>query len=198
MMRLRGVLRSPRIIRAFETTDRAWFVPEAMLPFVDEDRPLPIAEGQTNSQPSTVAFMLELLDAQEGDRVLDIGSGSGWTTALLCRIVGEKGSVLGLERIDALVRFGQNNLRRCGCPPRCRIEKAEEVLGRPGESFDRILVSAAAERFPEHLVEQLEEGGVLVIPVGNAIWRVRRLHGGTLHTERYEGFRFVPLIASDA
>jgi protein-L-isoaspartate(D-aspartate) O-methyltransferase len=92
-----GVLKTPKIIKAFEKIDRRYFVPKQFLDNIYVDAPLPIGKNQTISQPTTVAFMLELLDAQEGDDILDIGSGSGWTTALLSEIVGESGSVRGLK-----------------------------------------------------------------------------------------------------
>ncbi|HEC45807.1 MAG TPA: L-isoaspartyl protein carboxyl methyltransferase, partial [Epsilonproteobacteria bacterium] len=111
-MILRGMLGSPHIIDAFREIDRKYFVPESFEEHIYVDTPLPIGNNQTISQPSTVAFMLEKLEPGEGDKVLDIGSGSGWTTALLCHIVGEKGSVIGLERMDELVERGGENLAK--------------------------------------------------------------------------------------
>jgi len=102
-------LEDPQIIDAFRVVDRKYFVPDSFTEHIYVDAPLPIGNNQTISQPSTVAFMLEQLKAGEGDKVLDIGSGSGWTTALLCQIVGEKGSVTGLERMDELVEQGKKN-----------------------------------------------------------------------------------------
>jgi len=190
----RGVLRSPQIIAAFRAVDRKYFVPKELEAFIYEDRPLPIGEGQTISQPSTVAFMLELLAPMRGEKILDIGSGSGWTTALLCHIVGEEGSVLGLERVDDLLERGRKNLKKFHFGSHCRIEKADEILGRPSEKFDRILVSASAETFPVLLVNQLNIGGVLVIPVQNDILKITRIAKEQVKREVYSGFRFVPLI----
>ena len=119
-----GALKSPQIIEAFEKIDRKNFIPEDFREHIYIDRPLPIGKEQTISQPSTVAFMLERLEPQKGDKILDIGSGSGWTTALLCQIVGEEGSVLGLERHDELVEKGQQSLARLELGDHCRIEKA--------------------------------------------------------------------------
>ena len=186
-------LRTSRIVRAFREVDRADFVPAILKENPYVDHPLPIGEGQTISQPFTVAFMLELLRPEEGQRVLDVGSGSGWTTALLASIVGENGEVLGLERMEPLVAFGRANLVRYGFP-HARIEQAGEVLGKPGGRFHRILVSAAAERMPVALMEQLEPGGRMVIPVGNAIFAVERTGEQAWEEERYDGFVFVPLV----
>ena len=188
-----SVLKTPRIIDAFQKVDRKYFVPEAFSEHIYIDRPLPIGRDQTISQPSTVAFMLELLLPEVGSKVLDIGSGSGWTAALLCAIVGEKGSVLGLERVDDLVERGQNNLKQFDFK-QCKIRKADEKLGLPGETFDRILVSASADEIPRELFAQLKIGGTLVIPVRNSIFRFKKISQTEIETEEYQGFVFVPLI----
>ena len=190
---LSGVLKTPRIIEAFEKIDRKYFVPSSYADYRYIDRPLPIGRDQTISQPSTVAFMLELLLPEEGSKVLDIGSGSGWTAALLCAIVGEKGSVLGLERVDDLVERGQNNLKQFDFK-QCKIRKADEKLGLPGETFDRILVSASADEIPRELFAQLKIGGILVIPVRNSIYHFKKISEIEIETEEYQGFVFVPLI----
>jgi protein-L-isoaspartate(D-aspartate) O-methyltransferase len=192
-MQASGVLRTPRIAEAFRRADRRFFVPEGFDEVLYVDAPLPIGEGQTISQPSTVAFMLELLGAGPGDRVLDIGSGSGWTTALLGEIVGESGEVTGLERQASLVEKGRRNLAPLGLR-QVRIEPAGTQLGLPGETFDRILVSASAPEVPQGLFSQLKPGGVLVIPVGNAIHRFTKRPDGRIEEEVYPGFVFVPLI----
>jgi len=190
-----GTLHSEDIINAFRSIDRADFIPEDSRPFAHLDKPVHIGYQQTISQPTTVAFMLELLGAQWGEKILDIGSGSGWTTALLGNIVGPEGSVLGLERVEQLVTFGQENLTKYNLP-QARIERAGTTLGRSKEApFDRILISAAARSFPEELLSQVREGGVIVLPVRNAIWRVVRIeHQPSI--EKFEGYVFVPLISN--
>jgi len=191
-MILRGMLGSPHIIDAF--IDRKYFVPESFEEHIYVDAPLPIGNNQTISQPSTVAFMLEKLEPGEGDKVLDIGSGSGWTTALICHIVGEKGSVTGLERMDELVEQGEENLSKLQFGSHCRIQRAGEKLGLPGEQFDRILVSASADEIPEELFLQLKVGGILVIPVRNSIFKFKKISGTYIDREEFYGFVFVPLI----
>lgn len=188
------VLKSPQIIEAFEKVDRIDFVPDMFRESAYLDIPLGIGEYQTISQPTTVAFMLEHLAPQKGEKILDIGAGSGWTTAMLCHIVGEEGTVLGLERIDALVEFGKHNLARYCRDERCRIEKAGEELGVPGEKFDKILVSAAADELPEALIEQLNVGGKLVIPIQDSIDVITKISEEECQKESIYGFRFVPLI----
>ncbi len=192
-MILSGILTTPGIIDAFQKVDRKYFVPEAFLEHIYIDRPLPIGNNQTISQPSTVAFMLELLSAKMGDKILDIGSGSGWTVALLGFIVSKKGSVLGLERIDDLVECGQKNLKQFDFK-QCKIQKAEVKLGIPGETFDKILVSASADEIPKELFPQLKSGGVLVIPIQNSIFRFRKISETEMKSEEFRGFVFVPLI----
>ncbi len=193
-----GALKSPQIIEAFETIDRKNFILEDFRDHIYIDRPLPIGKDQTISQPSTVAFMLEHLEPQKGDKILDIGSGSGWTTALLCHIVGPEGSVIGLERHDELVERGRQNFARLDLPEHCRIEKAGEALGKPGKQFDKILVSASAEEIPEELFAQLKVGGIMVIPVKNSIYRFKKLSDTKVEAQEYPGFVFVPLVREQA
>ena len=188
-----NMLKSPHIIDAFKEVDRKYFVPVSFAEHTYIDAPIPIGNSQTISQPSTVAFMLERLAPQEGDKVLDIGSGSGWTTALLCHIVGEEGSVTGVERVDALVEQGRENLSKFNFN-HCRIKQAGEKLGLPGEQFERILVSASADEIPEELFSQLKIGGILVIPVENSIYKFKKVSEEEIKTEEFYGFVFVPLI----
>ena len=189
-----GMLQSPHIIDAFREIDRKYFVPESFEEHIYVDAPLPIGNGQTISQPSTVAFMLEKLEPEKGNTILDIGSGSGWTTALLCQIVGEEGSVTGLERMDELVEQGEENLEKLQFGSHCRIQRAGEKLGLPDEKFDRILVSASADEIPEELFLQLNVGGILVIPVRNSIFKFTKVSDTYVEREEFYGFVFVPLI----
>ena len=189
-----NMLRSPLIIDAFRTIDRKYFVPDEYVEDCYIDAPLPIGNYQTISQPSTVAFMMERLDPHDGNSVLDIGSGSGWTTALLCYMVGDKGSVTGVERVDALVEQGKNNLAKFRFNSHCHIEKAGDKLGLPGKQFDRILVSAAADETPKELFSQLKIGGILVIPIRESIFKFTKISETEIDEEEFYGFVFVPLI----
>ena len=186
---------SPDVYAAFEAVDRADFVRDDHVKAAYEDKPLPIGNGQTISQPYTVAFMLSLLDVKRGSTVLDIGSGSGYTTALLAELVGYNGSVTGLEVIEDLVEFGRQNLSEYEYDW-ATIEQANpETLGDPKGVYDRILVSAAAQSLPTTLLDQVKVGGVIVVPVRNEILRVKRTGHAPedRSVERFEGFRFVPL-----
>lgn len=192
-LRQTGVLRSPSLIRAFEAVDRAHFVPGAFRTERYEDHPLPIGFGQTISQPYTVAFMLELLQLRPTDAVLDIGAGSGWTTALMATIARH---VTGIERIPQLVSFARSNLASCHFD-NAEILSAGTTLGIPGRTFDKILVSAAADQLPYPLLEQLRPNGTLVIPVDHAIVVCQKSSEGEVISHQYEGFVFVPLITAD-
>lgn len=192
-----GVLKSKKIENAFRKADRINFVPPEYKSDAYLDQPLYIGNGQTISQPSTVAFMLELLEPKEGDKILDVGSGSGWTTALLSQIVGERGYVYGLEREPALVEFGRENIKKLGIR-NAQIEEASFVLGKSSEApYERILVSASGRSIPEDLLDQLKPGGVMVIPVKESIFKVVKDEEGNIEKEEFEGFVFVPLIQNN-
>lgn len=189
-----GRLETPSIIKAFEKIDRKYFVDKEFKEHTYRDAPLPIGKNQTISQPSTVAFMLEHLAPKKGEKILDIGSGSGWTTALLCYIVGEKGSVQGLERVDELVEIGKKNLAQFHFGKQCTIALSDIVLGKPDETFDKILVSASAQKTPDALFSQLNIGGILVVPVENSIYQFKKISDTKIETKEFPGFVFVPLI----
>jgi protein-L-isoaspartate(D-aspartate) O-methyltransferase len=186
-----------RVRAAMATHPRERFLPASEVRRAAYDGPLDIGHGQTNSQPRTVQAMLELLDVQPGQRVLDVGSGSGWTTALLAALVGPTGSVLGLERVPDLVVTGAANVEACRMPWARVRATATGVLGAPDEApFDRVLVSAMATRLPEDLVAQLGATGILVVPVAGRMLRVQRDAGapdGRRVTE-HGHYRFVPLV----
>lgn len=187
-------LKTPEIIEAFSFIDRKDFVPIEHQISAYKDCALPIGYGQTISQPYTVAFMLELLGPKEKDKILDVGSGSGWTTALLSKIVGEKGKVFGLERIPELVDFGKKNLLKYGFN-NYKIMQAKETLGLSEEApFDKILVSATAQDLPQDLIDQLRIGGIMVIPIKDAILKIVKLSENKTDTQKFIGFAFVPLI----
>ena len=179
------------VTAAFDATPRRDFLPRGMRRRASYDGPLSIAAGQTNSQPRTVDDMLRLLDVHPGQRVLDVGAGSGWTTALLAHLVGPSGSVLGVELEPELVTFGAANLARFERPWASVRLATPGVLGDPGGApYDRILVSAEPAQLPTELVDQLTDDGVMVIPVAGTMLRVT--NPGAVVT-RHGRYRFVPL-----
>ena len=179
---------------AFAAAPRRHFLPRAERRSAAADRPLPIGWGQTNSQPRTVRTMLALLDVRPGHRVLDVGSGSAWTTALLAHLVGVAGSVLGVEIVPELVASGRRALAGLDLP-QARIEQAEDdVLGWPAEApYDRVLVSAQAGDVPWVLADQLAAGGVMVVPVSGILMELRAEAGGP-RVVKHGHYSFVPLI----
>ena len=187
-----GVLKSETLINAFRKIDRKDFVllEEQDIPYLDTA--LQIGYGQTISQPYVVAFMLELLDLEPANKVLDIGSGSGYTTALISQSIGKIGYVFGLEKIPALVEFGKQNLKKYEIY-NAFISRASYDLGIRLKKFDRILVSAAAQDFPMELLDQLEEGGKMVIPIKNSIYLIEKKEG-KVYEKRFGDFSFVPLV----
>lgn len=185
-----------RVESAMKTVPRAPFLPEDQRRYADIDSALPIGHGQTNSQPYTVASMLRLLDVQPGHRVLDLGAGSGWTTALLAHLVGQEGRVIGVERRPELIGTAREALRASlGSVDHASIRQSEPgVLGAPEDGpYDRILVSAEAQRMPQALIDQLADGGVMVIPVAAVMHRIERRGDEVLDTT-HGWFRFVPLV----
>lgn len=195
-----------RIAEAFARVPRERFLPMAERQNALDNVPLSIGRGQTNSQPSTVADMLRLLDPQPGETVLDLGSGSGWTSMLLAVLVGPTGRVLGVERHPELVESSRAAIEAviaesADQEPLAEVAIHEAVpgaLGLPAEApFDRILVSAGAESLPDQLVDQLAVDATMVIPVAGEMLRVVRGGPGSdgLTITRHGRYRFVPLIS---
>ncbi|WP_148573223.1 protein-L-isoaspartate O-methyltransferase family protein [Nocardioides caldifontis] len=179
---------------AFEEVPREGFLPRRARRRAGHDGPLDIGHGQTNSQPRTVEDMLRLLDVRRGQRVLDVGSGSGWTTALLAHLVGPEGRVLGVERVHDLAMTGAANVAATGQSWATVHLAGPGVLGLPDQApYDRILVSAEADALPDALVEQLAEGGRMVIPVRGRMLLVERTADGVT-TSEHGRYRFVPLV----
>ncbi|HET7328899.1 MAG TPA: protein-L-isoaspartate O-methyltransferase [Nocardioidaceae bacterium] len=179
---------------AFAAIRREDFLTEPERGYAADDRALPIGHGQTNSQPTTVRHLLSLLDAGHGDRVLDVGSGSGWTTALLGQLVGPQGSVHGTELVPELVEWSRGNLSAYDLPWISVEPAVPGELGLPARApFDRILVSAETGDLPQQLVDQLAGGGRMVIPVGGQLLVASRDDRGELTQRRVGHYSFVPL-----
>lgn len=192
-----GWLKTPKIIEAFQKIKRVDFMAEDMKNLAELNEALPIGYGQTISQPLVVAFMIEQLQPKTGERILDIGSGSGWTTALLAQIVGEKGRVIAIEIVPELKELGERNVARYNF-----IEKgiAKFICGDGSQGFekeapfDKILASAAGEEIPQAWKDQLKTGGRIVSPVKSSIWVLIKKSETDFEEIEHPGFAFVPLI----
>jgi protein-L-isoaspartate(D-aspartate) O-methyltransferase len=197
-IRARGV-RDARVLAAMRELPRHLFLPPALRGEAYGDWALPTACGQTISQPYIVARMLELAAIEPGHRVLEVGTGSGYQTALLARLAGE---VFSIERLHGLLEAARERLAACGAA-NVRLREGDGTLGwREFAPYDRVVVAAAAPRVPEALKDQLGDRGVLVIPVGGtAIQRLevwRRTPVGGWQCSRHGECRFVPLLGRDA
>lgn len=182
------------LYKALLMFDRKDFVPRGMSKYAYEDRPLPIGEDQTISQPYTIAFMLKLLDVKKENSVLEIGYGSGWQTMILSELVGPKGKVVATEVRKSIYNFGKKNIEKYS------PKNVDLVLVKPNvesfkhsDQFDRIIVCAAAEDVPDILIKSLNSGGILVIPVVNSILKITRINEWDITIEEHPGFAFVPL-----
>lgn len=179
---------------AMAAVPREGFLPERWRGEAHLDQPIELVAGQTCSQPTTVRAMLALLDPQPGDAVLDVGSGSGWTTALLAHLVGATGTVHGVELREDLATWGGQNVAEAQMPW-AQVHRAEPgVLGWPAAApYQRILVSADATEVPDELTGQLAEGGRMVLPVRGTMTVVERHEGIARVVETAGSYRFVPL-----
>jgi protein-L-isoaspartate(D-aspartate) O-methyltransferase len=192
----RGI-RDVRVLQAMLEVARHEFVPEELRSEAYEDRPLPIGAGQTISQPYIVGLMLQHLALQPDDRVFDIGTGSGYVTALLSRICSQ---VYSVERYPELAESADKVLQRLGYS-NVKIIVGDGTRGLPEYApFDAILVSAATADIPPALFDQLREGGRLIAPVGSSFsqeLQLVRKTNGKPEVEHLEGCRFVPLVSGE-
>ncbi len=193
----RGV-RDPRVLAAMSEVPRELFVPALERSASYQDSPLAIGEGQTISQPFVVAWMAAALELQPQDRVLEIGTGSGYAAAVLSRLAAE---VYTVERFASLADSARERLARWGAA-NVQVVCADGSLGLPGHApYNGIIVAAAAPSIPAPLLEQLASGGRLVIPIGEeprrqSLIKVTRTSDGALETEDLGPVRFVPLIGA--
>jgi protein-L-isoaspartate(D-aspartate) O-methyltransferase len=186
-------IKNRRVLDAMATVPRHEFVPEAVRRFSYWDEPLPIGHGQTISQPFIVAFMTEQLDPKPTDRILEIGTGSGYQAAVLSRLAAE---VFTIEIIEPLAKKAEADLRRLGYN-NVRVLTGDGYQGWPEHApFDAIIVTCAPDQVPQPLVEQLRNGGRMVIPVGpleNQQLYVLQKHGSKVEQQAVLPVRFVPM-----
>lgn len=194
----RGIT-EPIILNAFREVPREAFVSPDYAQLAYDDHPLPIEAGQTISQPYIVALMIEAAAIKPGDRVLEVGAGSGYAAAVISRIAAK---VIGIERQRELVEISRERLRRFGYD-NVDILEGDGTRGWPDEApFDAILAAASGSHVPPALIEQLEPGGRLVMPIGEPrrvqkLVKVTKLLDGSLEQSDLGAVRFVPLIGEE-
>ena len=197
-MEARGIL-DPLILDAFRTVPREEFVDEGNRQWAYDDHPLPIEAGQTISQPYIVALMIEAAEIRPGDKVLEVGAGSGYAAAVMSRIARE---VVGIERQHDLAEIARERLQRLGYD-NVRIVEGDGTRGCPDEApFDAILVAASGSHVPKPLVEELAAGGRLVMPIGDPGWvqelvKLTKQPDGMTEQKNLGAVRFVPLIGEE-
>jgi protein-L-isoaspartate(D-aspartate) O-methyltransferase len=194
----RGI-REPTILEAFRSVPREEFLADEYRDLAYGDHPIPIEAGQTISQPYIVALMIHAAEIKCGDRVLEVGAGSGYAAAVMSRIAGE---VIAMERQTELVAVAQERMQRLGYD-NVRIVEGDGTRGWPGEApYDAILAAASGSHVPPAWVKQLTDGGRIVMPVGDPGWvqklvKVTKGPAGKLITEDLGAVRFVPLIGEE-
>ena len=184
-------------LRAFEQIDRGGFIPEDVKNAAYHDMPLPLLRGKTISQPTTVMIMTHALELEQGQKVFEIGTGSGYQAAIIAKIVGPKGKVITTEVVPELVSFAKKNLRKANIS---NVSVFEEDGSKGMESeapFDRIMITAACREFPKPLIEQLKPNGIIVGPVGSQqeqeMVRGIKDKNGHLELEFLGPFLFTPM-----
>jgi protein-L-isoaspartate(D-aspartate) O-methyltransferase len=194
----RGI-RDPLLLDAFRQVPRERFVSPDYGAQAYGDHPLPIEAGQTISQPYIVALMIEAAEVQPGDRVLEVGAGSGYAAAVMSRIAGQ---VIGIERQPELVEIARERLQRLGYD-NVEVVEGDGTRGWPDKApYDAILAAASGSHVPQPLVDQLAPGGRLVMPVGGRAWiqqlvKLTKLADGRTRQENLGEVRFVPLIGEE-
>ncbi len=196
----KGILKSKVLESALRKIDRKNFVRENYQDFAYDDSPLPIGRDQTISQPYTVVFMLELLKPRDGEHILDAGYGSGWQTALLAEMAGEKGKVYAFEIVEPLCVFGQKNVLkyphladRVDFYCRSAGHGLEKIAQQEG-GFDAIIAGAEVKEVPQDWRKQLKNGGRMVYPKAGCIVKETKLSENKFLSQKYPGFSFVPFI----
>jgi protein-L-isoaspartate(D-aspartate) O-methyltransferase len=196
-IRKSGYLKSKSVEEAIRSMPRHLFLPDSMRDLAYLDAPLALGYRQTISQPTTVIAMTEALEVRRGQKVLEIGTGSGWQASILSYLVGNDGSVFSLEIVKELAEFARENLKKAGIS-NVKVLLRDGSLGMEEEApFDRIIVTAASPEIPGPLIEQLKVGGIMVIPIGSLYFQemiVARKTEKGIKKRSIGDFNFVPLL----
>ena len=187
-----------RVANAMKRVPRILFVPEIYKQHAYADSPLPISGGQTISAPSIVALMTTQLDVKENMKVLEIGAGSGYQTAIIAELIGPNGIIYSVERIPELIELSKRNIESLGFK-NVRIIYGDGTLGyKDGAPYDRIIVTAGAPQIPPPLLEQLKVNGKMIIPVGPMFWQdlllIEKTEKNEIKETKLLPVMFVPLV----
>jgi protein-L-isoaspartate(D-aspartate) O-methyltransferase len=196
MLKTEGRIKTESVEKAFLETPREMFVPDSLKNYAYVDTPLQIGNGQTISAPHMVAIMCEALDIKKGQKILEIGAGSGYHAAIVSKIVGEKGHVYTIERFSSLAENAKKNLEKLGIK-NITVEIGDGSEGLPKYApYDCIYVTCAAPKIPNPLIEQLKDPGKLLIPVGRIICKLELVEKkrDKITSKDLGGCAFVPLV----
>ncbi|MFC1768122.1 protein-L-isoaspartate(D-aspartate) O-methyltransferase [Nanoarchaeota archaeon] len=184
-------------LEAFEEINREDFVTDELKGKAYKDVPLPILRGKTISQPTTVMIMTSLLNLKEGEKVLEVGTGSGYQAAIIAKIIGPKGKVISTEVVPELVNFARENLKKANLKNVKILEEDGSKGCKKEAPFDKVIITAACKEFPHELIDQMKENGIIVGPVGDKhqqeLVRGIKEKGGKLSLEFFGPFLFSPM-----
>lgn len=191
------IVTDEKLLKAFNEVPRELFIKDGFEEEAYGDYPLPIGEGQTISQPTTVMLMTQALELKEGNKVLEVGAGSGWQAAIIAKIVGKKGKVITTEIIKELAEFAKNNINKAKINNIKVINYDGSQGYKKDAPYDRIIITAACPKIPPPLIDQLKTGGILIAPVGSLVFgqdmiKLRKTISG-ITTQSLGSFVFVPL-----
>lgn len=192
-----GTITDEKLLKTFNEVPRELFIRTGFKEEAYGDYALPIGEGQTISQPTTVMLMTQALELEQGHKVLEVGAGSGWQAAIIAKMVGNKGKVITTEIIPELAEFAKNNIEKAKIK-NVKVIHYDGSQGYKKEApYDRIIITAACPRIPQPLINQLKSNGIIVAPVGSLVFgqnmiKLRKTKSG-IEQESLGSFAFVPL-----
>jgi protein-L-isoaspartate(D-aspartate) O-methyltransferase len=191
-----GYIKTERVKQAFLTVPREAFIPDSLKNYAYIDTPLDIGQGQTISAPHMVAIMCESLDIKDNQKILEVGTGSGYHAAIVAKLVGQTGHVYTIERFESLAKKATENLKQIGIT-NVIVEVGDGSCGFPfHQPYDRVYVTCAAPKIPQPLIDQLQDSGKLLVPIGDKYCELILLEKekGKSVVHRLGGCVFVPLV----
>ena len=193
-----SIITDKALIKAFQELPRENFILKEYKDRAYDDYPLPILENQTISQPTTVMLMTQALELKKNDKILEIGTGSGYQAALISKIIGIKGAVVSTEIMPELIKFAKNNIKKLKIKNIKMIKSKDNEIGcKKYAKYDKIIVTAALPEIPPELYKQLKDNGIIVAPVGSEfsqeMLKIKKLFYNKYNVKRLGMFQFVPV-----